>query len=356
MLGTPDFVAPEQIKDAQKADIRADIYSLGCSLYYLLAGRPPFQEPTLYDVLKAHRSTDARLLNFIRPEVPSDLADLVAKMMSKRPDRRLQTPGEVAKALVPFFKKRSMEIASRDPNASPPGSGLASRPATEHRTDSAPSPPRTDPKHQAARTESTWANLIEIKETEEDEAAEVTTEAPAGHKQTRWRQAALAGVLGLLAVLCSGVVIYKWLENDRREPLPQAASRARSENNGTRSAPRCRRFGAGTGCGSSRQLRGSERSSFHRFRPQRTERARRRPGRRQNRNRGPAPKPVPPDTAERSPIAATEPRPSAFEEQVDRAIRDGIRFLKSNQRGVGSWPDFDAESRTGTTSLVTLRS
>ena len=45
MLGTPDFIAPEQIDDAQSADIRADIYSLGCTLYYLLSGGPPFQAP-----------------------------------------------------------------------------------------------------------------------------------------------------------------------------------------------------------------------------------------------------------------------------------------------------------------------
>src|SRR5207249_1181090 len=63
MLGTPDFVAPEQILDAQGADIRADIYSLGCTLYYLLSGGPPFPSETLYDVLQAHHSMDARPLN-----------------------------------------------------------------------------------------------------------------------------------------------------------------------------------------------------------------------------------------------------------------------------------------------------
>ena len=54
MLGTPDYIAPEQTLDAQKADIRADIYSLGCTLYYLLAGRPPFQGNSLYEILQAH--------------------------------------------------------------------------------------------------------------------------------------------------------------------------------------------------------------------------------------------------------------------------------------------------------------
>src|SRR5262249_3190898 len=57
-LGTPDFIAPEQILDAMSADIRADIYSLGGTLYYLLAGRPPFVTNSLYDLYQAHISQD----------------------------------------------------------------------------------------------------------------------------------------------------------------------------------------------------------------------------------------------------------------------------------------------------------
>src|SRR4051812_31196357 len=88
-LGTPDYIAPEQIIDAQSADIRADIYSLGGTLYYLLTGRPPFKANSLYDLYQAHISRDADLLNFVRPEVPSELASLVAKMMAKDPARRV---------------------------------------------------------------------------------------------------------------------------------------------------------------------------------------------------------------------------------------------------------------------------
>ena len=105
MLGTPDFIAPEQIRDAQSAGIQADIYSLGCTLYYLLTGGPPFKATSLYDLLQAHFSMDAQPLNLIRPSVPIELAALVAKMMAKEPGRRFQTPAEVAEALKPFFKK-----------------------------------------------------------------------------------------------------------------------------------------------------------------------------------------------------------------------------------------------------------
>ncbi len=56
MLGTPDYIAPEQIVDARRADIRADIYSLGCTFYYLLTGGPPFQAASLYEIFQAHHS------------------------------------------------------------------------------------------------------------------------------------------------------------------------------------------------------------------------------------------------------------------------------------------------------------
>ena len=111
MLGTPDYVAPEQTLDAHKADIRADIYSLGCTLYFLLSGGPPFQETSLFEILKAHHEREPKSLNLVRPEVPVELATVVAKMMAKDPTKRYQTPVEVAKALVPFFKPGQTIVA-----------------------------------------------------------------------------------------------------------------------------------------------------------------------------------------------------------------------------------------------------
>src|SRR5262249_29284132 len=71
MLGTPGYVAPEQTLDAAQADIRADVYSLGCTLYYLLTGAPPFEGRSVYEVLQAHQSMEAKPLNLVRPEVPA---------------------------------------------------------------------------------------------------------------------------------------------------------------------------------------------------------------------------------------------------------------------------------------------
>jgi serine/threonine protein kinase len=114
MMGTPDYMAPEQATDAAKADSRADIYSLGCTLYYLLAGHPPFKGVSLTDVLLKHQTETARALNLVRPEVPAEVAAVVAKMMAKDPARRYQTPAEVAAALKPFLATRPLTKPATD--------------------------------------------------------------------------------------------------------------------------------------------------------------------------------------------------------------------------------------------------
>jgi serine/threonine protein kinase len=119
-LGSPDYIAPEQIRDAPSADIRADIYSLGATLYYLLTGHAPFRAKSLYDLYQAHISRDAEPLNLVRPDVPAELAALVAKMMAKEPSQRFQTPGEVARALTPFFKKPRADVESPQADISRP--------------------------------------------------------------------------------------------------------------------------------------------------------------------------------------------------------------------------------------------
>ncbi|HLJ96494.1 MAG TPA: protein kinase [Gemmataceae bacterium] len=113
MLGTPDYVAPEQAKDAAHADIRADIYSLGCTLYYLLTGSPPFKAGNYYEVLKAHELTEAQPVHLVRPEVPEELAGVVRKMMAKDPADRYQTPSEVAQALAVFVKPKGKQTTGK---------------------------------------------------------------------------------------------------------------------------------------------------------------------------------------------------------------------------------------------------
>ncbi len=228
MLGTPDFIAPEQIDDAQGADIRADIYSLGCTMYFLLSGRPPFQAETLYDMLQAHHSMDARLLNFVRPEVPAELAAMVVKMMAKEPRRRFQTPSEVAKALVPFFKKPTAASVSPRLEMTPVVAPDVSRAATEP-TQSGPDaiaapPPAPAPEAKAEGV--IWESLIDFKETEEDTEA-VANEAKPARERPRWLWPAVAAgvmLVGLIAVWATVVLKMKtangWLVF---ENLPEQA-------------------------------------------------------------------------------------------------------------------------------------
>jgi serine/threonine protein kinase len=98
VLGTADYIAPEQALNSQ-VDIRADIYSLGATLYTLLAGRPPFGGSSASQKLLAHQMRTPRRLHNVRPEVPRWLSDVVAKMMAREPDDRYQTAQEVLEAL-----------------------------------------------------------------------------------------------------------------------------------------------------------------------------------------------------------------------------------------------------------------
>jgi WD40 repeat protein len=102
ILGTVDYLAPEQADDARQADIRSDIYSLGCTLYHLLSGRPPFPKGTLVQKVMAHQERQPQSLLELRPDVPPDLLRVIERMMAKLPERRYQTPAEVCSALEPF--------------------------------------------------------------------------------------------------------------------------------------------------------------------------------------------------------------------------------------------------------------
>jgi serine/threonine protein kinase len=163
MLGTPDYIAPEQSLDATKADIRADVYSLGCTLYYLLSGGPPFQGTSVYGVLQAHQSMEAKPLNLVRPDVPWELAAVVGRMMAKDPDRRYQTPGEVARALRPFYLPAESKTVAGKAELSPAGQAPAVErvacPVAVTAPDAAPSPPVTQP-GEPARPVSIWQSLV----------------------------------------------------------------------------------------------------------------------------------------------------------------------------------------------------
>jgi serine/threonine protein kinase len=102
LMGTPDYVAPEQALNAETADIRADVYSLGCTLYHLLAGEPPFPGNSLARKLLHHQQAMPPSVRRLRADLPEELDAVLQKMMAKQPDDRYQQPALVAIALKPF--------------------------------------------------------------------------------------------------------------------------------------------------------------------------------------------------------------------------------------------------------------
>ena len=104
MIGTADYLAPEQARNPRTVDIRADIYSLGCTLYFLLTGQPPFPGSSLPLKLYQHAEMEPPPVQALRPDVDSTLAAMVARMLAKRPEDRYGIPAAVAVALAPLCR------------------------------------------------------------------------------------------------------------------------------------------------------------------------------------------------------------------------------------------------------------
>jgi serine/threonine-protein kinase len=98
-LGTFDYIAPEQARDPRLADIRSDIYSLGCTFFFLLSGQPPFPGGSVLQKLLQHQSEEPPNIRGIRPDVPEAVARIMRRMMAKSPRHRYQTPEELIQAI-----------------------------------------------------------------------------------------------------------------------------------------------------------------------------------------------------------------------------------------------------------------
>ncbi|MGA2257216.1 MAG: TIGR03067 domain-containing protein, partial [Thermoguttaceae bacterium] len=110
-MGTADYMAPEQASDSRTVDIRADLYSLGCTLYKLLSGRAPFSGPeyrSTLDKLNAHVHQPVPPIRTYAPEVPEELAAILDRMLAKDPGERFATPADVAAALEPFCQDANL--------------------------------------------------------------------------------------------------------------------------------------------------------------------------------------------------------------------------------------------------------
>jgi serine/threonine protein kinase len=114
LLGTPDYMAPEQARDPRSTDIRADVYSLGCVLYHLLTGQPPFPDTNIISQMIKHATEPARPLREFNKEVPDGLQQIVNWMMAKETAGRYPTPKRAAKALEVFLAAGAVPAANPD--------------------------------------------------------------------------------------------------------------------------------------------------------------------------------------------------------------------------------------------------
>jgi serine/threonine protein kinase len=103
IMGTVDYMAPEQARETRAADIRSDIYSLGCTFYFALTGQVPFPGGTSFEKMLHHQIDEPAPLTRFRPDVPAGLSMILRRMLAKDPADRFQTPADVAAAVAPLL-------------------------------------------------------------------------------------------------------------------------------------------------------------------------------------------------------------------------------------------------------------
>lgn len=114
-IGTFDYIAPEQARDPRIADARSDIYSLGCTVFFMLTGRPPFPEGTALQKLLQHQGDSPPDLRSLRPTAPRDLSRIVARMLAKRPEDRYADPAALKAALLRLAQRMGVNAPGVTP-------------------------------------------------------------------------------------------------------------------------------------------------------------------------------------------------------------------------------------------------
>lgn len=133
-VGTFDYISPEQARHSHSVDTRSDIYSLGCTLYQMLAGQVPFPSPSLPEKLFGHQAAEPESLTTLVPEIPEGLVEVVRTMMRKLPEDRFPNPLEVARALEPFVGESIATLASPGDGPELPGNDAPPRESTHSST------------------------------------------------------------------------------------------------------------------------------------------------------------------------------------------------------------------------------
>ena len=199
VMGTANYMAPEQARDSHHADIRADVYSLGCTLYYLLTGRVPFPTGSMAEKLLKHQFHEPQPLQRLRPDLPPGVVTVVRKMMAKQPEDRFQTPAEAATALAASAGTGLQFI--------PPEHGDDRTIGTEGRGGAGLSDDTV---------ESAFSYMAHGGETEALAPPRPSQQA----RQRRWLRIGMAAGTCLLAGLVLALLLFKWLGN-RKPPVEE---------------------------------------------------------------------------------------------------------------------------------------
>ncbi len=231
-LGTPDYMAPEQVSEARTVDIRADIYSLGATLYSLLSGRVPYPDRSDLEKLLAHQKGDPFVpLSQLRPDVPQRLLAVLEKMTAKDPSQRFQTPAAVADAMAYFATgtnpgQLAALLGQETERPIPPPSGFNTWgvPASTQGVPAAIGQPTTT--YQEIQVGKTILSTMP------------TSPKPAGGIP-KGKMVVAAGVVLLLAVVVGGVWMMRGDGKRKEDPIAETKDKGtKDKNNEKQAGPR----------------------------------------------------------------------------------------------------------------------
>lgn len=183
MMGTADYLSPEQARSAHSVDARADLYSLGCTMYYLLSGHAPFTEGTIAQRILMHQTQNPLDVRACREDCPHAIADLCMKMLAKTPDDRIQSAGTIAVRLGRWLQANDLSRANST------YAGFAKTPLPSRTIFASPSPSLDPPV------------------TVDAESPSLTSTRKARNNPKMKTPASLWLFLALLLLICTGLVI-----------------------------------------------------------------------------------------------------------------------------------------------------
>ncbi len=237
ILGTADYLAPEQALDSSAADIRSDLYSLGGTFFFFLTGKPPFESNSVTQKLVWHQTREPRSVQSLRPDVPDSIAAIIRRLMAKDPAKRFQQPVELVEALrpwlaIPLPPPSPEEIPSLCRAAQGPISNASSLSSLSGLSFPGVPLSSTDASRYAGpgstmRAADTAPPLLEVPPV--SPFAELTPTAPLPDRGTvhRWKTALVISIVAVLVTL-SGLGLALWPRSSAAQPAGEkAASSAR---------------------------------------------------------------------------------------------------------------------------------